>query len=155
MKERPTLRTPEVDEAIVDGLSHGVTLTDICARDGMPARRTVYDWINSDADLAARIARARDLGFDVIAEQCVQIAEDGSNDYTERVLENGQKRMTFDAEHVQRSKLRIETRLKLLAKWAPKKYGDRQQVAPTTAEGDDIEFAPIMFAPRAPKTETE
>ena len=30
-----------------------------------------------------------------------------------------------NAEHIQRSKLRIETRLKLLAKWNPKKYGDK------------------------------
>jgi hypothetical protein len=35
----------------------------------------------------------------------------------------------LNAEHVQRSKLRIETRLKLLAKWSPKKYGERVQVA--------------------------
>ena len=32
--------------------------------------------------------------------------------------------MAFNAEHVQRSKPRIETRLKLLAKWS-KKYADR------------------------------
>jgi hypothetical protein len=35
----------------------------------------------------------------------------------------------LNAEHVQRSKLRIETRLKLLAKWNPKKYGERVAVA--------------------------
>ena len=35
----------------------------------------------------------------------------------------------FDSEHVQRSKLRVETRLKLLAKWDPRRYGDRLQLA--------------------------
>jgi hypothetical protein len=35
----------------------------------------------------------------------------------------------LNSEHIQRSKLRIETRLKLLAKWNPKKYGERVQVA--------------------------
>jgi len=30
---------------------------------------------------------------------------------------------TIDGEHVSRSKLRIETRLKLLACWDPKRYG--------------------------------
>lgn len=31
----------------------------------------------------------------------------------------------MNTEHVQRSKLRIETRLKLLAKWNPKKWGEK------------------------------
>jgi hypothetical protein len=30
-----------------------------------------------------------------------------------------------DSEWISRSKLRVETRLKLLAKWDPKRYGDR------------------------------
>lgn len=90
----------------------------------MPAWRTVYDWIGRDEELSAHIARARDLGFDAIAEECLDIADDSSQDYRDT-----DKGLVYDAEHVQRSKLRIETRLKLLAKWNPKKYGDRIALA--------------------------
>jgi len=40
----------------------------------------------------------------------------------------GEKGILADTDHIQRSKLRVETRLKLLAKWNPRKWGDRQQI---------------------------
>jgi hypothetical protein len=76
------------------------------------------------AGLSVAIARAREIGYDAMAEDCLRIADDAANDWME--TEHGPR---LNAEHVQRSKLRIETRLKLLAKWNPKKYGERVQVA--------------------------
>lgn len=148
---RPEEHTPEIIAEICDGLSDGITLSEICRRDHMPQRRTVYDWTAKHPDIAARIARAREDGFDVIAEQCIEIAEDGTNDYTTRKNQAGQDVEVFDSEHVQRSKLRIETRLKLLAKWSPKKYGDRQQVAPTDPDGNAIAMPQMVFVARRPK----
>jgi hypothetical protein len=105
-------------------LANGVPLREICRQEGMPPWQTVYSWMERDASLVEAIARARELGYDAIAEDCLRIADDTSNDYME--TEHGPR---LNAEHVQRSKLRIETRLKLLAKWSPKKYGERVQVA--------------------------
>ena len=120
MTGRPSTYSPEKAKNIIEQLSDGVPLRVICRQEGMPAWRTVYDWIAKDEELSAHIARARDLGFDAIAEECLDIADDVSGDY----VKNGET-MAYNAEHVQRSKLRIETRLKLLAKWNPKKYGDK------------------------------
>lgn len=91
----------------------------------MPSANTWRDWCDGDEGLAIAYARARDAGFDVIASDCLQIAEDGSHDYKHKKRSNGEEYEEFDAEHVQRSKLRIETRLKLLAKWDPRRYGDK------------------------------
>jgi hypothetical protein len=66
------------------------------------------------------------MGFDAIAEEALEIADDGSNDWMERRRKDGSTEEVVNSEHVQRSKLRIETRLKLLAKWSPKRYGDKQ-----------------------------
>lgn len=120
MTGRPSTYDPEKAKRIIEQLSDGVPLRVICRQDDMPAWRTVYDWIAKDAELSAHITRARDLGYDAIAEECLDIADEVSGDYTET-----DKGMVYNAEHVQRSKLKIETRLKLLAKWNPKKYGDR------------------------------
>lgn len=92
----------------------------------MPGLRTVYDWCDADGSVSASIARAREEGEESIAASCLTIADDATNDWMER---NGQDSpgYSLNGEHVQRSKLRIDTRLKLLAKWNPKKYGDRQQ----------------------------
>jgi hypothetical protein len=110
---------------VLAGLADGIPLAELCRGEGMPDRVTVYRWKAEDADLAQRIACAREAGFDAIADECFDIADDGSNDYHERKRQDGSSEEVFNSEHVQRSKLRIDTRLKLLAKWDPKRYGDR------------------------------
>jgi hypothetical protein len=107
---------------IIDGLTRGVPLTRIC-RENEFGVQTVYDWLAAHEGFAVAYARARGAGFDAIADQTLEIADDGTNDYME--TKDGP---AYNAEHVQRSKLRVETRLKLLAKWDPKRYGDKQQV---------------------------
>jgi hypothetical protein len=104
----------------------------------MPNWRTVYDWIAADEALATRIAHARELGFDAIAEDILDIADDGTNDWIERKRQDGSVGTVLDSEHVQRSKLRIETRLKLLAKWSPAKYGDKQTVDLGNKQGETL-----------------
>ena len=98
-------------------------MAQICRDLHMPDRTTIFDWAKADPEITQRIAHARELGFDRIAEDCLQIADDATSDY--KATPTGK---VLDAEHVQRSKLRIETRLKLLAKWDPKRYGDRQVI---------------------------
>ena len=122
MAQRPTKKTPEVIQRLLDGIADGVTLRALCREDGMPNWRTVYDWIEADADLAAQVARARELGFDAIAEDVFDIA-DGT-----RAI----------SEHVQLSKMRIDTRLKLLACWNPKKYGSKATVDVGNKEGETL-----------------
>lgn len=65
--------------------------------------------MDKDKDFDARIARAREDGYDVIADECMRLADTKPADQ----VEVGWRR------------LQIDTRLKLLAKWNPKKYGDR------------------------------
>jgi hypothetical protein len=139
---RPSTYTPEIAEEICERLAKGEPLAVICRDEHMPAARTVHDWKASPnlRDFAALIARAREDGFDVIAAECLDIAEDGTNDYKPKERPDGSTYEAFDSEHVQRSKLRIETRLKLLAKWDPKRYGDK--VALTGGNEDD---APLKF----------
>lgn len=112
-------------EEILADIAKGVTLADICRRDHMPDRTRVYDWLKRDEKMAQRFARAREDGFDVIAESCLEIADNSKQDFKD------DDSSLYNAEHVQRSKLRIETRLKLLAKWDPKRYGDKQQIEHT------------------------
>lgn len=117
-----TKKTPEVIKRLLDGIADGKTLRALCREDGMPNWRTVYDWIEADAELAAQVACARELGFDAIAEDVFDIA-DGT-----RAI----------SEHVQLSKMRIDTRLKLLACWSPKKYGNKQDVSIGNKEGETL-----------------
>ena len=129
---RHTIYTPELAAAICERIASGETMESIARDDRMPSSPTIYDWIDEKrrpsivpASFDLDFARARALGHDVIAADCLLIADDGRNDWMARQAAGGdQQAMAFNAEHVQRSKLRIETRLKLLAKWS-KKYADR------------------------------
>lgn len=120
---RPSKYTPQIAREIVERLSEGIPLWEICRDDHMPAWRTIYDWMERDAELSAWIARARELGQDAIAEDCLRIIDE---EPTKVISEGG---IRYDSAFVQWQKNRVEQRLKLLAKWNPKRYGDRVQLA--------------------------
>lgn len=107
-------------DTICERLSKGEPLAVIC-RDLNVGRTTVYDWQRDNSAFAERIAHARTVGFDAIADEILEIADDGSRDYRED-RDGG---VLVDHDHIQRSKLRVDTRLKLLSKWDPKRYGDK------------------------------
>jgi hypothetical protein len=93
----------------------------------MPAWTAVYAWGAKDAELSERIARAREAGQDAIAEEVYALVERDP----ERIMSEGGGRV--DAGYVQWIRVQADIKLKLLAKWNPKRYGDR--VALTGADG--------------------
>ena len=121
---RPHYDWPAILDEVCDWLASGQTIRAYCRQEGKPAFEVVYRHIAKDADLGSRIARARAEGADAIAESALEIADDSSGDTIED--EDGKRRM--DAEWVQRSKLRFEARMRLLAKWNSGRYGDKSQV---------------------------
>ena len=110
-------------------------MTWICKDEHMPDARTVHRWGEDDKEVSSFIARAREVGFDAIAEDALKIADDGGNDTC--VDADGKKRVDVDV--IQRSKLRVETRLKLLAKWCPRRYDD---TPPTVNVGAGVTVQP-------------
>lgn len=123
---RPSKYTPEIAQEMCKMLADGIPLREICRQEGFPAWRTVYDWMYQDdalgeegVGLSAAIARAREVGQDAIAEQIwIEI-----NQEPERILTEGGGRV--DPGYVQWQRAKAEIGLKLLAKWNPKRYGDK------------------------------
>jgi hypothetical protein len=137
---RPSLYTPEIADEIVEWISEGRTLRDYCRQDGKPARRTVDRWRQEDAAFSARVARARDDGFEELAEEALLIARTPQIGETETVesVKDGEseKRKVVREDMLGHRKLLIETILKLLACWDPRRYGNapvRVDVAETAA----------------------
>jgi hypothetical protein len=73
--------------------------------------------------LSASIARARDIGYDALAEECLQIAD--TPQFGQKQVMSDEGATTTIEDMLGHRKLQIETRLKLLAKFHPTKYGDR------------------------------
>lgn len=124
---------PEIKKRIFDGLCKGIPLTVICQPDDMPGITTVWEWQKKDAAFGESIARAREAGFDAIAMDALKIADNTDNDTIETKFGE-----IPNKEWILRSKLRVETRLKLLSKWAPKLYGDKITQELTGADGGAI-----------------
>lgn len=142
--------TNELATEICDWISEGKTLREFCRQPGKPGYNTVYRWIDANLEFvddlgftrqfANAMETARLVGAHYISEECVEIADDATNDWIARTNpKSGETEMVFDKEHVQRSKLRIETRLKLLAKWHPKVYGEKVDV---TSDGEKLASMP-------------
>lgn len=125
---RPSKYTETLADRICEHLSTGETLRQVCRRAGMPDISTVLAWEKTKEDFSQQYARARESGYRAMAEEILEIADDGTNDYVERERADGTKHVVFDGEHVQRSKLRVDTRKWLLSKALPKLYGDKLEV---------------------------
>ena len=131
-------RTKELEDEIIERISCGEPLRAICRDEHMPSWVAIYDWVNRDESFALRIARARELGFDAIALEALEIADTPLLGVEEEESDNGYKIKKSDM--LGHRKLQVETRLKLLAKWCPKRYGDRQAVELTGADGGPVEI---------------
>jgi hypothetical protein len=120
----PYANKEQIKTDLVAWIAQGKTLREFCRQDGMPSNTVLYDWEREDAEFASRIAHARDTGHDAIADECAALAD------TEPLAvfdEAGNKR--YDPGSIAWRKNQIETRLKLLAKWNPRKYGDKTVLA--------------------------
>lgn len=88
--------------------THG--LVSICGKDGLMSRSKFYAFLESNAKLKDNYTRAKKLHKELMAYETLEIADDGRNDY----YKDDRGITKVDNEHVNRSKLRVETRFKLL-----------------------------------------
>jgi len=120
----------------------------ICKSDkDLPNAETFFTWIRESEELAHDYARAKESQADIIAEEMLDISDNGTNDYMERQAGNGDNvGWQLNGEHVQRSKLRIETRKWLLGKLRPKRYGDtvRQEITGANGGALNVTVTPIQ-----------
>jgi len=124
---RPTAYTDELADKICDRLAEGEGLISICRDDGMPNERTLRSWaLDDDHPFSPKYARAKEYGYHRLAEEILDIADNGNS------------------EDVQRDKLRVDTRKWMLSKVLPKIYGDKLLAA---GPGDN---GPIVISWREP-----
>lgn len=127
-------------DEICAGIARGKTLAELLEIPGMPSRRGFLDWCDSDELLASQYARARQLGFDAIAEDLVRISDIERLGKTVTTDETGRESITTK-DMVEARRLQIDARKWLLARWDSKRYGDK--LLHTGADGESplsIEF---------------
>lgn len=127
---RPTDYCEDLVTAICKRISAGDSLRTICEEEDFPARSTVFYWLSKYDEFSDQYARACRDRTNFHADEILEIADDGSNDWMERTNSEGECiGWSVNGEAVQRSKLRIESRKWLMEKLEPKKYGNKLELA--------------------------
>ena len=122
---RPTEFSIELAAAICERIADGQSLKSICLSEGMPSKSAVYLWLTKHPEFVDMYTRAREDQADTLADEIIDIADDGSRDYIKQ--EDG--RTVADHDHISRARLRVDARKWIAAKLKPKKYGDKLALA--------------------------
>ena len=104
---------------------------EICAR--IAEGESVRSICRDHKEFSDQYERSRAAKADNLFEEMLEIADDGTNDFTEKEIAEGVKVEQYNGEHVHRSRLRLDTRKWALSKMLPKRFGDKQEVKHTGA----------------------
>ena len=109
---------------LMSHLSSGKSLRSWCRLEYRPSMERAIGWINENSE---QYARARELGYDTMAEEILEIADEVCETQVQ----------------VSQARNRIDSRRWLLSKMMPKKYGDRVDVQHSA---DTASFAELLEA---------
>lgn len=123
----PAKITPAVIEEVLSRIAQGETLAALARELGFHPQSWA-DRMRADEGLALAYAHARDVGADALAEQALALIDE----------EPARVEGKIDPGHVQWRRAQVDTRLKLLACWNPKKYGQKQQVDVGNKDGEKL-----------------
>lgn len=133
---RPSSYTPEVADEILKRMSNGESLSAICREPGKPNIGTILDWQDQFPEFHQRYEKARQMQAMALVEGIFEIADDGTNDYT--TDKDGNEVVNRD--HIQRSRLRVDTRKWFASKVLPKLYGEKLVAELTGKDGGPIKI---------------
>ena len=117
---RPSSFSQDIADRLCEQLALGKSLRTVCLDESLPCVATVFNWMRTQPSFLEQYTRAKQEATDALADEIQDIADDGSNDWMQVKKGKGFVPMV-DREHVDRSRLRIETRKWLMAKMKPKK----------------------------------
>ena len=92
-------------------MAEGKSLRKACRELGLNEASVRY-WLNKDAESFTHSARARELGCDALADECIEIADDPLIDPADK-------------------RIKIDTRIRLIGKWS-QRYSDKLAITNKT-----------------------
>lgn len=111
-RRKPWVKTQELLDKVIEGLSEGQSLRSICEARDMPGAPTILRWVEEDAEFQTRYIAARQACADVYAEQILEIADEGHKTH----------------EQVADAKVRIDARKWVAARMNPRRWGNKVQI---------------------------
>lgn len=121
-----TGRPTKYDQKVIDAICEEIATTNksiktICKNEDYPAAGTILRWLGEEDKQSFRdqYARAQEARADFLAEDILEISDDDKDDEKPFVGVN----------HIQRDRLKVDTRKWIASKLKPKKYGEKIDMA--------------------------
>lgn len=143
---RPSDFAQEIADTICLRIAAGETLTEIC-KDLNVSRVTVYRWTRAHEEFRNAYAQAREDQMHSFADKILEKAQDDSRDYQKVTVEKLNKDGTIRAKSeevrsdntaVQRDRLIVDSMKFLMARLAPKYYGDKVEQTLKNPDGSGL-----------------
>jgi len=121
---RPSDYTKEKGDLICQRVAtHDCGLPKLCAMyNDMPSEMAIQRWRYENLEFRLKYAQAKMLQADLLAEQCLQIADEST------------------PENVAVDRLRVDSRKWLASKLLPKQYGDKLLLEQKTEENEQLKL---------------
>jgi len=137
-KRRKSGYTDALGRAMAKLFAEGWLVQDVAERFGIAPRR-IRQWASDpDHPFSPMYARAREVGYQKLADELFSIADDSRNDWMQIRAKNGEMIEVVNKEAIERSRLRVDTRKWVLSKMLPKIYGDKLDVSAKHEAGDSF-----------------
>ena len=121
----PTSYSEELAATICTRIAEGESLRAICADEAMPNRSTVMQWVADNREgFKERYELAQDFRAQAIFDEMLEIS-DNTEEGEERTIHSDGTSELRTGDMLGHRKLKIEARKWVLARMAPKRYGDR------------------------------
>lgn len=132
---RPESYTKVLGDKVCELLVDGKSMRSISRMESMPCTTTMFKWLREIPEFTKQYEKAKLECHHSWFEDIMDIADDSTNDFMTKKNKDGDEYDALNAENIQRSRLRVDTRKWALSKLMPKKYGDRIQQDVTLPEG--------------------
>jgi len=144
---RPSKYTKALATKICKQMVEGKSLRTICKPASMPNKSTIMLWVSTDREgFSDQYAKAFDARMLFHADELLDIADDGQNDYVESNDPNNDG-YRVNGEAIARSRLRVDTRKWLMCKLI-NRYSDKNEE--NTSAAKDIADAMNAIADKLP-----
>lgn len=125
---RPSGFTTEIGQKLCRLIEEGNSLREICKMEGMPPAGMIFRWLAHFPEFEKEYMKARIAQSHHIFEEILEIADNATNDYMEKMNRAGGTFLAPNTELILRSKLRVEARLKIIALLNPKVYSESKKL---------------------------
>lgn len=140
---RPSIYSDKLVAELCARIASGRSVRSVCLDPDMPGLSTVMEWRNERPEFAEQYARAMDDRADFHFEEILAIADTPVRGVKTTTKGDGSVEV-LEADMIEHRRLQVDARKWIVARMAPKKYGDKLTQEVTGKDGAPLPLVPVV-----------